>query len=256
MIKNLIAHRGWQRRFPENSLVGIEQALLTGAKHIEIDIQLSADHTAFLCHDQILQRVCHSPLNINECHDQQLLALSAYEPERLGQQYLGTPLSPLADCVELIARHPDTTLYIEIKRQSLNTFGCDIIFNAIAPLINKIAKQYFIISFKLEILHYFKNRQWSRLAPVLSTWQQAFEAEFKTLKPTLVFCNIDLLSDEHKLTDLPCPAAIYEIDDYQQAAMLFQQGAALIETFAIGELIEQHKQQHGQQHGQHGSESN
>jgi glycerophosphoryl diester phosphodiesterase len=245
MIEKIIAHRGWQRRFPENTLASIQQALSIGAKHIEIDIQLSADHTAFLCHDQRLERICNSPININECSDDQLLELSAHEPSRFGQQYFGTPLSKLVDCIELISRHPDVTLYIEIKRQSLQTFGCKILYDSIQPLINKIVDQCFIISFKLEILNYFKHRQSVKLALVLSSWQQAFDPELKKINPAFIFCNFNLLPDEYNFADLPWPVAIYEISDYQQASALIQQGAALIETFAIGELIEQHKRHEG-----------
>ena len=39
----LIAHRGWQRRYPENTLAAIEGAITAGALHIEIDVQLSRD---------------------------------------------------------------------------------------------------------------------------------------------------------------------------------------------------------------------
>ena len=52
----LLAHRGWASRYPENSLVGIEAALVAGVACVEIDVQLSADHVPMVIHDLGLER--------------------------------------------------------------------------------------------------------------------------------------------------------------------------------------------------------
>ena len=44
----LIAHRGLQAHYPENSMLAIRKAFEAGAKHIECDIQLSSDGVFFL----------------------------------------------------------------------------------------------------------------------------------------------------------------------------------------------------------------
>ncbi|MFA7555235.1 MAG: glycerophosphodiester phosphodiesterase family protein [Spongiibacteraceae bacterium] len=237
MLKDkFVAHRGWQSNYPENTLIGIQAAISAGARHVEIDIQLSSDHIPILCHDHKLQRLCNSPLNINKCTQAQLQVLSVYEPGRLGDKFIGTPLATLEDCIKLIAQHPDVTLYVEIKRQSLRTFGHAAILAAVTPLLEKISSQSFIISFDIEILQQFKHKQWQKIAPVLSSWKQAFSKKIIDLSPPLLFCDIDLLAGKN-LTELPYPCAIYEVDDYQQAVALVDQGAALIETFAVGEMI-------------------
>ncbi|WP_101758356.1 glycerophosphodiester phosphodiesterase family protein [Oceanicoccus sp. KOV_DT_Chl] len=233
----LIAHRGWQRRYPENTLIAIREAIATGCKHIEIDIQLSADHIPFVCHDHLLQRLCLSPLNLNQIHSSELDTLSAYEPERLGDQFLGTPLLTLSDCVKYIAQYPDVTLYAEIKRQSIRSFGHQVVMDAIKPLLTTIEQQCFVISFDLPILTLFKQQQWSQTALVLSDWEQAFSQQVNQLAPTMLFCDVDFLTAAKTPAQLPYPTAIYEIDNYQQAQQLIAAGAAMIETFAIGELI-------------------
>jgi len=53
--EHLVAHRGWQRRYPENTLPAIKGALDAGARYIEVDVQLSADGVPVLFHDRTLQ---------------------------------------------------------------------------------------------------------------------------------------------------------------------------------------------------------
>jgi glycerophosphoryl diester phosphodiesterase len=60
-VPELIAHRGWPRRHPENSLPGIEAALMAGAGYVEVDVQLSADRVPVLFHDAGLERLCGVP---------------------------------------------------------------------------------------------------------------------------------------------------------------------------------------------------
>ena len=56
MIK-LVAHRGYQRKFPENTLLGFTEAITAGACHVETDVQLSADAIPVLYHDDSMRRI-------------------------------------------------------------------------------------------------------------------------------------------------------------------------------------------------------
>ena len=84
--EQLIAHRGWQQRYPENTLIAVKQAIAAGARNIEIDIQFCADAVPVLCHDHDLKRISGQALKINQCSLKTLSGLSAFEPARLGQQ--------------------------------------------------------------------------------------------------------------------------------------------------------------------------
>ncbi len=243
MIKHhLIAHRGWQHRYPENTLPAIAAAVQSGCSHVEIDIQLTADLVPMVCHDDELDRLCHSELNINRCTREQLNALSVYEPDRFDEQYLGTTFLTLADCVDFLKHHPKVTLYAEIKQESLREFGQATVVQILYPLLEAIVEQCVVISFDIPVLAAFKDRGWPRVAPVLSNWEQAFTPELGALQPSLLFCDVDLLSESRQAVDLPFPAAFYEVGNYSQARQLLAQGAALIETFNIGELISQDDQ--------------
>jgi glycerophosphoryl diester phosphodiesterase len=56
-IDILVAHRGLQSRFPENTLLALKKAIDMGAKYIELDIQFSNDCLPIIYHDHNLQRV-------------------------------------------------------------------------------------------------------------------------------------------------------------------------------------------------------
>lgn len=244
----LIAHRGWQRNYPENSLEGIEAAIDAGAYHVEIDIQLTADHSAVLFHDRSLRRLCGVDGDIFKLTYEQLAEFSAGEPGRLGSRFPETPISLLSDLVALIARHPEVTLYVEIKRESLERFGIDIVLEAVLPHLQNLHQRCYVISFDIPVLEAARRVGWSLIAPVLESLSQLDNESMKQLAPDIVFCDHKLLSDiEAKAPSIQAiaalwPLAVYEIDQYDQARSLLQQGIALVETFAIGELMAAHRE--------------
>ena len=47
----LVAHRGLQSRYPENTILALKKAIECGAKYIELDIQFSSDCLPVIYHD-------------------------------------------------------------------------------------------------------------------------------------------------------------------------------------------------------------
>lgn len=235
--EQLIAHRGWQRRYPENTLVGIEAAIAAGARHVELDLQLTADHIAVLFHDPTLKRLCDAKGAIVEKRFDELAQYSAHEPGRFRDQFLGTPISPLTDLLPIIGRHPEVSFYIEIKSESLNHFGQEIVQHAVLPHLQSAGQHCYVISFDLEILGRARAAGWPLVAPVLTGLDQLNTDVLRQLHPDMVFCNYKLLEQDTIETLFEYPAAVYEIDRYEDARQWLARGARLVETFAIGELI-------------------
>jgi glycerophosphoryl diester phosphodiesterase len=52
----IIAHRGYSARAPENTLVAVETAIAAGADAVEFDLHVTADGTPVLFHDETLGR--------------------------------------------------------------------------------------------------------------------------------------------------------------------------------------------------------
>ncbi len=55
-IPHLVAHRGQTEQYPENTLVGLEAALKSGACYVEFDVQSTADNKFVVIHDVELER--------------------------------------------------------------------------------------------------------------------------------------------------------------------------------------------------------
>lgn len=233
--EQLIAHRGWQRRYPENTLPALAAALEVGARRVEFDIQLDADGCPWLCHDGDLRRVAGLPLDIGSAASTTLAGVSAHEPERFDDRFKGTPLARLTDAFALLAAHPQATAYVEIKRHSLRRFGSEAVLDAVLPLLQSLHERAVLISFDFPLLQAARVRGCSRLGPVLDDWQQYASDAVAALQPELVFVKHERLPA--LLPDLPWPLAVYEIDDPSIAHALLARGVRYIETFAIGELL-------------------
>jgi glycerophosphoryl diester phosphodiesterase len=236
--QQLVAHRGWQNRYPENSLAGIKAAIAAGAQHIEIDVQLTADKVPVLCHDHKLDRLCGSPEHIDQLSYAALKKLSFHEPERLGEQFKPCPLLSLSDCLELLNQHPGLTFYVEIKRHALRTFGQPTVLESLLPLLNHYCQNIVVISFDIEILQALKQLLPAlKVGPVLLSWTQWQEQSLLQLKATTVFSDVDLIPRGCDISALPCPVVVYEVADPAMARELLQRGVSAVETFAIGELL-------------------
>ena len=120
----LVAHRGYQRLYPENTLLSYVEAIKAGARFIETDIQLSADGFPVLYHDRKLKRSSTIKGAIHDHSLAQLLNTPNHEPKRFGSAYLGQTITPLSDLVNLLPEHPNVQAFIEAKSCSNCLFAC------------------------------------------------------------------------------------------------------------------------------------
>lgn len=236
--EQLVAHRGWRNRFPENTLAAVQGALDAGARYIEIDVQVTADGEAVLFHDDTLDRICKQRGTIADYTFAQLQQFSAYEPQRFGEQFLGTPIAHLRDLVALFAQYPHAHLYLEIKDCPVLKFGNAATYDAVIPHIEAIRTRCTIISFVFDFLRYAKTRGWSAVGPVLNTWEEIDSPTLAALQPAVVFCDIHQLPAKRDLRATPYPLVVYEVQDAKIAAALLQRGVQRVETFTVGELLE------------------
>ncbi|GMM38579.1 phosphatidylglycerol phospholipase [Saccharomycopsis crataegensis] len=64
-MPEVIAHRGFKRLYPENTLLAFTQARNAGATTIELDLQLTKDNQIVICHDSTTDRVFDKSVNIH-----------------------------------------------------------------------------------------------------------------------------------------------------------------------------------------------
>ncbi|KAL2793695.1 PLC-like phosphodiesterase [Aspergillus keveii] len=66
-LPQIIAHRGYKGRFPENTLCAVDAAARAGADALELDLHLSRDGVVVLSHDPSLKRCYGVKKKISEC---------------------------------------------------------------------------------------------------------------------------------------------------------------------------------------------
>ena len=73
----IIAHRGYSARAPENTVAAIRMALEAGAPAVEWDIQVSASGTAYVFHDDTLDRTTDGEGAFADCTEDMITSLDA-----------------------------------------------------------------------------------------------------------------------------------------------------------------------------------
>ncbi|MBW8771232.1 MAG: hypothetical protein JF589_15870 [Gemmatimonadetes bacterium] len=73
----IIAHRGFMRRFPENTIVAVRSAFDQGADAVEVDIRLSADGVPMVMHDETVERTTNGTGTFSKLTEAQLVSLNA-----------------------------------------------------------------------------------------------------------------------------------------------------------------------------------
>lgn len=244
IIPEFVAHRGYTLHYPENTLIGLEAAADAGARYIEVDVQLSADRVPVLFHDRTLDRVCQAPGAVHERIWAELERLRATEFDRFGYRFARTPLARLADAMDLLARRPGVTAFVEVKRVAIERFGVETVLDAITLLMRPVAARCVLISFSPQLLLAARARMaqgiaaWGAIGAIPETWRDRKAAWFRALRPDFVFCDVECLPRFGRLAIPGSKLAVYEITDVNVALDLARRGVALIETFAVGELRE------------------
>ena len=223
----LVAHRGYPRHYPENTLPGIEAAIRVGAKYIEVDVQLSADSIAVLFHDRDLQRLCGQPG-----------ALHGYDWRELKTFRLGDAgIAKLDELVELLGRYPQVTAFIELKRISLAQFGEGKMLAVVMKILQPVLAQCVIISYSLPALEKIRECSDQPVAVIADDWQELSQPQVQALQAEYLFCDIESLPAQGNVHIPGSRLAVYECTNAKQAQAVLARGVDLVETFAIGEML-------------------
>src|SRR5262245_4292878 len=111
-LPRLVAHRGYPRRYPENTLLSLSKALEAGAGYVEFDVQMTADGVPVLLHDSDLRRMAGADLKVTENSLESLRAHELNERERFGDAFHGVRLATLEETVALLGRFPHATAFV------------------------------------------------------------------------------------------------------------------------------------------------
>ncbi len=238
MIPKLVAHRGYMEKYPENSLLAMEMSLKAGACLLEFDVQMSADYELIVLHDSDLQRTAGKANSIFDLKLSELSSVSVHEAERLGDQFLKTPLPTLRQMMELIAAYPKATAFVEIKDESLTQWGLDHVMEALQKSLMPYASQSVIIAYNLKALQVVKQRGLYSTGWVLDTFDEENHQKARELNPDYLICNHKKITGDNEPWRGDWSWMLYDITDPEQALQWAQRGVALIETRDIGSMLQ------------------
>lgn len=235
--QRLVAHRGYRKKYPENTLLAYQKAIAAGALSIETDVLLSADKQPLLYHDPTLRRVSGCKGQVKNLTLQELIRTPAFEPRRLGQQFQDQCIAPLSDLVELLKAQPLVTAYIEVKKEAVAFAGASETYASISGCLAPIASQCIIISFDHDFMVFVRSQGWARCGIVIKRWRDLKSAKIQAIKPETVFINYRKIPAKANLDNLDFELVVYEIDEPARAKSWLAKGASKVESFDIGGLI-------------------
>ncbi len=110
----VIAHRGWSGSYPENTLIGLREAIKIGCHSIEFDVSMTRDRRLIIIHDDTLSRTTNGMGIVSEWdyHDLRKLDAGSWFHPKYGRARL-----PSLEEVLLMSRSSGIGVNIEIKRE-------------------------------------------------------------------------------------------------------------------------------------------
>lgn len=239
VIPQLIAHRGYPQHYPENTLIGLEAAVAAGARFIEVDVQISRDRVPVLFHDRDLKRLCGVHGTVHEHIYEELWRLRIAEADRFGDRFRDVHITRLAELGHLLVRQPEVTAFVELKRASLERFGIDTLLTLTRRSLKPVLDQCVLISYSFEALQAARTQGWPRIGAVINHWEEHKLKPVADMRPEYIFCDVEGLPGEGELGISGAQLAVFEVTDAPLALTLAARGIAFVETFAIGEMIQE-----------------
>ncbi len=232
-MTSLVAHRGYQRLYPENSLLALRKAIEHGARYIETDVLFSADGVPVLYHDTLMQRLSGLEGAVHMEQASTLFDTPLYEPDRLGDRFIGETIAPLTQLTELLQQHPSVTAFVEMKRAGLLHMGTDRALITVLDVLRPVLDRVVLISFDYAAMNRALELGFSRIGMVLVEWSDATADAVIGNRPEWIFCDTEKVPDTADLASLPAAVALYEVTDNASAHEWLARGATAVETFDI-----------------------
>jgi glycerophosphoryl diester phosphodiesterase len=232
---SVVAHRGHQSCFPENSLLSILDALAAGAKHIEFDVQFTQDAMPVLYHDDNMRRISDVDQSITSVLFSDLKEYRCNETGRFGKKFVNNPLTLLTDILPWVYQNPEVKFYLELKLDSIQKFGCDRCLQAFIKHLGAMPQNLIYTSYDADSVDKAKVRGFKETALVLQNWGDKDYLLTKT-KADFAFIDQEKIPKDGPLTSI-VPLIVYEVGDIDKARAYLSRGAAAIETFHIRRFL-------------------
>ena len=237
----LVAHRGYQSKYPENTALGLNQAIEAGALFIELDVQFSLDQLPIIYHDTNLSRVSGQDTSVFELNRDSLLAIAAYEPSRLGDQFIDEKIAPLEILVDILRRNPLVTAFVEIKDEAIQHCSRSLISQTIQAILDPVKGQTVLMSFDYALAVAAREAKWPLVGAVLHQWEDLDDPLIRQAHPDYIYVDHKIIPADFDLESAQqlasCKLVTYEVGNILLAQQLLSRGVDMLETFEIALLL-------------------
>ncbi len=234
----LVAHRGYAQNFPENTLSAFSAAIKCGGKYLELDVQLTQDHVPCVIHDEDLLRTGNDEISVLDSDWVDLEDRAVGEDGRLGGKFPIERLTSLKDFAIFLHKNQGVHAFVEIKEESVNRFGSEVVLSKVLSELLPIKEQCSIISYDHRLLGEVKKMSDFPIGFVLHAYDEMHRALALALKPDIIICNYTKFPDEdNALWQGNWDWMIYEVTDPEIALKWFNRGVNYIETMAFSEMM-------------------
>jgi len=241
-IPHIVAHRGYAKKYPENTLISISAAFDMGACFVEIDIQCLNDGTVVIYHDDNMLRVSSVDKNIMTLSKDEISKYSASEQSRFGEKFINNKITFLIEMVPVLQKYKKGKLLVELKEESLSQFGISTVVDNVYKDLESVWDQIIIISYNLESLKYARKKYNCNVAWVLTNWDQYSHELANEFKPEMIITNYKKINFKtNGLWHGPWQWVAYEVTDSEHALELSEKGVDLIESMDIGALFQDNR---------------
>lgn len=236
----LVAHRGYSGRYPENTLRAYKAAYKHGARFMELDLQLTADHVPVLHHDASLLRMAGIDLDVREVTNKYFKSLNASYPDRFGEEFEGNAFTTLRKYCKWLKKHPKVITFVEIKQESIDSFGIPLFIDKVVERIKsaQVEDQSVIISFNPDALNYTREVSSLMTGWVLPHWNDEVKSRAYDEGYDYLFAGTAQLPEQDSaIWRGSWMWAIYNLDDVSSAIAMANRGIPMLETNQIGDLM-------------------
>lgn len=232
----LVAHRGYCKKFPENTRLSLVKAAEAGAHYLELDVQLSADGVPVIVHDETLQRTGGVDINVLQETWSDLEQYCVGENERFDDLYENEPLPRLSALVEILQAYPDVHAFVELKEESLEHFGHEKMLDAVMTELRPVSARCTLISFEPQVLPLARRKYRMPVGWVMHRWDEEHRQMAYEIKPDMLICNYTKIDSDLWPGDWQW--FVYEVVDPEVALQWAERGITYIESMDVVTLLE------------------
>ena len=235
----IIAHRGFSARAPENTIAAMRLALEQGATSLEFDLHASRDGVPMVIHDATLERTTNGHGRIAHKSAAELREVDA--GSWFAPQFIGERLPTFDELLEFV-RGKVNRLYIELKPGGFNPAQIEYLAELI--LHHNMVERVVIMSFDWGLLDIVRSLPIPFTIAFLADDEATCLAAIERARDdrnAVVDCNYRVLLTNKELVErahsLGLELAVYTVNDLRIAEELVELGVRRLTTNEVEKLL-------------------